>query len=116
MLARTLTRRAALLSALSWTLEARRLRAEQSMPHVVLLGDSVFDNGAYVGGDPDVVRQVRELLPPGAGAALNARDGAVIADVASQLARLPAGATHLVISVGGNDALLNVGVLEAAAT
>lgn len=30
------------------------------MSHVVLLGDSVFDNGSYVRkGEPDVVEQVR---------------------------------------------------------
>ena len=35
------------------------------MPHVVLLGDSIFDNAAYTNGGPDVVTQLRELLPAG---------------------------------------------------
>jgi len=35
---------------------------ENFMVHIVLLGDSVFDNAAYVGGGPDVVRQLRTLL------------------------------------------------------
>ncbi|HEY2186683.1 MAG TPA: SGNH/GDSL hydrolase family protein [Xanthobacteraceae bacterium] len=85
------------------------------MKHVVLLGDSIFDNAAYVGSDPDVVRQVRQLLPEGWRATLNARDGSVIADIPAQLRVLPPDATHLVISMGGNDALLQSGVLQEAA-
>ncbi|MGZ8470667.1 MAG: SGNH/GDSL hydrolase family protein, partial [Gemmatirosa sp.] len=34
------------------------------MRHLVLLGDSIFDNAAYVRGGPDVVAQVRARLPP----------------------------------------------------
>jgi lysophospholipase L1-like esterase len=86
------------------------------MPHIVLLGDSIFDNAAYVAGGPDVVRQLREILPAGAQATLAATDGAVLADVDRQLARIPAGATHLVLSVGGNDALGHVDILERRAS
>jgi lysophospholipase L1-like esterase len=75
------------------------------MVHIVLLGDSIFDNAVYVLGGPDVVRQVRDLLPGGWQATLLAVDGAVTGGVASQLRRMPADATHLVVSVGGNDAL-----------
>ena len=35
------------------------------MSQVVLLGDSIFDNAAYVSGGPDVVAQLGELLPAG---------------------------------------------------
>jgi hypothetical protein len=84
------------------------------MVHIVLLGDSVFDNGAYVAGGPDVVRQLREILPAGWRATLRAVDGAVTGSVARQLANVPADASHLVVSVGGNDALGHVGVLEDA--
>jgi hypothetical protein len=72
---------------------------------VVLLGDSVFDNAAYVAGGHDVVTQLRRSLPTGWQATLSAVDGATAADVRGQLAGTPAGATHLVISAGGNDAL-----------
>lgn len=85
------------------------------MPHVVLLGDSVFDNQAYVPGQPDVVRQVRERLPAGWTATLLAVDGDVTTDVAHQLKALPADATHLVVSVGGNDALRHLGVFQEPA-
>jgi len=83
------------------------------MPHVVLIGDSIFDNAAYTEGGPDVVSQVRRLLPPGSEATLLAVDGATTDDVASQLSRLPKQATHLVLSVGGNNALMHLGILEA---
>ena len=73
--------------------------------HIVLLGDSIFDNGVYVSGGPDVVAQLRELMPKGWSATLRAVDGAVTRSVASQLSRLPSDASHLVVSVGGNDAL-----------
>lgn len=82
------------------------------MPHVVLLGDSVFDNASYVGGGPDVVQQLRAVLPAGWQASLLAVDGNVIADVPHQLTRCPDDASHLVISIGGNDALRASAVLE----
>ncbi len=75
------------------------------MGHVVLLGDSIFDNSRYVPGGPAVVEQLRAALPRGWQATLLAVDGSVVADVPRQLARLPADATHLVVSAGGNDAL-----------
>jgi lysophospholipase L1-like esterase len=86
------------------------------MTHVVLLGDSIFDNGAYVRrGEPDVVAQVQSKLPAGSQATLGAVDGAVTTGVERQLARLPADATHLVVSVGGNDALRSSGLLREQA-
>jgi hypothetical protein len=75
------------------------------MSHVILLGDSIFDNGAYVErGQPDVVQQVRARLPQGR-ASLLAVDGAVTRDVEDQLKGSPADASHFIVSVGGNDAL-----------
>ena len=83
--------------------------------HVVLLGDSVFDNGAYVGGGPDVGRQLQNRLPPGWNATLAAVDGATVSGVAYQLQRVPANASHLVISAGGNDALGQARILDEGA-
>jgi len=82
---------------------------------LVLLGDSIFDNAAYVAGAPDVVRQVRERLPSGHGATLLAVDGSRIEDVHRQLRAVPEDATHLVLSVGGNDALGSADFLAAPA-
>ncbi len=86
------------------------------MNHVVLLGDSIFDNAAYVGGAPDVVRQVRQRLPHGSKATLGAVDGGTTGDVREQLRHLPADATHLVVSAGGNDALGYIDFLGAPAS
>ena len=85
------------------------------MGHVVLLGDSIFDNAAYVAGAPDVVRQVRQRLLPGFKATLAAVDGSTIRDVRQQLRAVPEDATHLILSVGGNDALGNSDFLAASA-
>jgi hypothetical protein len=52
-----------------------------------------------------VLAQLQELLPSGWKASLRAADGAITNDVAGQLVELPADATHLVLSVGGNDLL-----------
>ncbi|MFV1967994.1 MAG: GDSL-type esterase/lipase family protein [Pirellulaceae bacterium] len=81
--------------------------------HVVLLGDSIFDNAVYVPGKPPVVEQLRCLVPAGWEATLLAVDGHVTSDVSGQLARLPADSTHLVVSVGGNDALQNSHIIDA---
>jgi len=86
------------------------------MPHIALLGDSIFDNAAYVPGGPDVVTQLRGMLPAGWSASLLAVDGAVIDGVSRQLAKLPSDATHLVVSAGGNDALGHSDLLERRAT
>jgi len=87
------------------------------MPHVVLLGDSIFDNQSYVQpGEPDVIRQLRAHLPADWEATLLAVDGSVTNDIRFQLAHLPTDATHLVISVGGNDALGQLDVLTSPAT
>jgi len=82
------------------------------MSHLVLLGDSILDNAPYVSGRPAVIDQVRNRLPGGWRATLNARDGSVINDVPRQLERLPDDASHLVLSVGGNDVLFEIGILQ----
>ena len=77
-----------------------------NMPHLVLLGDSIFDNAHYTSGGPDVVSQVRDLLPSGWGASLLAVDGATTANIPDQIQQLPKECSHLVLSVGGNNALM----------
>ena len=88
---------------------------DPSTGHIVLLGDSIFDNGSYTRGEPDVVGHLASLIPWTWRATLLAVDGARTADVGSQLDRVPRDATHLIVSVGGNDALLNSDLLEAPA-
>jgi lysophospholipase L1-like esterase len=86
------------------------------MNHVALLGDSILDNRAYVAPEPDVAEQLRARLGKGWRVSLVAVDGHVTADVERrQIDRIPADATHLVLSVGGNDALGHASVLRACA-
>jgi hypothetical protein len=85
------------------------------MKHVVLLGDSIFDNKAYVGDGPDVIEHVGEALPEGWTATLAARDGATTPDIEGQLKTMPSDATHLVVSIGGNDALQEKDLIEEKA-
>jgi hypothetical protein len=65
---------------------------------VALLGDSIFDNAAYTGGGPDLVTQLRRILPSGWEATLLAVDGARTDDVPSSqpiLADTSQGGTRL---------------------
>ncbi|MCE9525600.1 MAG: SGNH/GDSL hydrolase family protein [Planctomycetales bacterium] len=82
------------------------------MSHVVLLGDSIFDNGFYVSRGSSVIDQLQAKLPSGWKASLAAVDGAVASSVLRQLERIPADATHLVVSAGGNNALQNSDLLR----
>jgi hypothetical protein len=80
--------------------------------HIVLLGDSILDNGAYVDPGHSVVEQLGALLSGSGRATLLARDGSIISSVGAQLASVPADASLLVISAGGNDALRATAVFE----
>ena len=86
------------------------------MPHIVLLGDSIFDNGVYVGSEPDVAAHLRQLVPADWEVTLCAVDGDRTEDVVRQLRRVPEGASHLILSVGGNDALAHSHLLSDTAT
>ena len=88
----------------------------QRRGHVALLGDSIFDNAAYTSGAPDVATHLRHLIAPQWTVSLLAEDGAMVAALASQLQRVPEDASHLVISVGGNDALQNIDLLSLRVT
>ena len=72
---------------------------------IVLVGDSIFDNAAYVPGEPCVTDQLRDLVGSDIDVSLFAVDGSMIKDVVKQVRRLPPEVTHLFISAGGNDAL-----------
>ena len=111
--------RRALLAGMAVLATARALpaRAEgnPAMKNVVLLGDSIFDNQAYVGSGPDVIDQLKGDLPAGWTATLAARDGATTGDIAGQLKTMPFDASHLVVSAGGNDALQEKALIEESA-
>ena len=81
------------------------------MTHLILLGDSIFDNASYVGDNPDVIQQLWDKLPDNWNASLKAIDGSKINDVHAQL-ELPPDASHLILSVGGNNALSHLNILD----
>jgi hypothetical protein len=82
----------------------------------VLFGDSIFDNGAYTRGAPDVITHLRAVLPQAWRATLCAVDGSKTSGLATQLRHLPTDATHLIVAVGGNDALGSIDLLSVRAT
>jgi len=96
--------------------------AGTSGKHIVLVGDSVFDNRVYVKSDPlgegDVTAQLTAAVannsPAGPCEVTRvAVDGAVSSTILrDQLVRIPASASHLFLSAGGNDALHALGLLD----
>lgn len=85
------------------------------MAHIVLLGDSIFDNGPYVPAGMAVADHLRACVAPHDRVTLLARDGSELDDVAAQLpglAALPEPATRLVLSCGGNDVLGLLGAMH----
>jgi hypothetical protein len=99
------------------SLAPRRAAATSHDQHIVLLGDSILDNGAYVGNGPAVIEQLGRRLPAGARATLNAMDGSLTSGVRLQLKIAPKDTTHFVVSAGGNDALHYSGIIgEKAAS
>lgn len=84
------------------------------MTSVALLGDSILDNKVYVGKGPDVAAQLREVLDAADNpwrVTLCAVDGTTTQDVGAQFGRVPEHVTHIVLSLGGNDALENADLL-----
>lgn len=82
-------------------------------PTLYLIGDSIIDNGTYVGfGQPDVAMQIQELAPEWHVAKL-AVDGHTTREVLkSQLFQVKAPSAPVVLSVGGNDALRSLVLFE----
>ncbi len=86
------------------------------MAHIVLFGDSIFDNKVYVGENgKDVITHLRERLLNDWQATLKAVDGSVIENVSEQLFDIPSDTTHFVVSVGGNNAIMNSDILQMKA-
>jgi len=83
---------------------------------IVLMGDSVFDNGAYVPSGASVLDVLSPLMTGGDRVTLLASDGAMTNDVLRQVAFLTGDETHIVVSAGGNDALGMSWILGAPAS
>lgn len=72
--------------------------------HVVLAGDSILDNEHYTYGEPDVTQRTHGVLGDDWAVSLVARDGATTGSLGWQMQHIPEDATHIVVSIGGNDA------------
>jgi hypothetical protein len=68
-----------------------------------------------VAGGPAVIDHLRSHLEPNQRATLLASDGDTVVHVRAQLSRLPSDVTHLVLSIGGNDALASTVVMTQQA-
>lgn len=86
------------------------------MADVALLGDSIFDNKIYVGTEPDVRSHLSTLAPSDWNISLRAVDGSLIENVAQQLSGVENEVTHIVISTGGNNVLMNADILQINAS
>lgn len=84
-----------------------------SATHLVLAGDSIFDNSSYVLPGHRVAEQLRSRVGATAQVTLLAVDGHLSRNVPAQIAHMPRDATHIALSVGGNDALECLTRLEA---
>ena len=83
------------------------------MKHIVLLGDSIFDNKSYVNlSELDVTNQLRSLVGTDCKVTHLAVDGHVTRHIQTQLNNLPPDATHLFLSVGGNDGLGHLSIFQ----
>ncbi len=83
--------------------------------HLILVGDSVFDNGAYILPDQaDVKTQLKSKVDPMEWwVDLRARDGDYASDISRQISIRPIPRhSTFVLSVGGNDALGHIGILQ----
>jgi lysophospholipase L1-like esterase len=84
---------------------------EETVEHIVLIGDSIFANKSYVGNEQDVISHLRAIMPKDWTATLCAIDGSFTHTVPAQLQCIPKEATQIVLSIGGNDALTHQDLL-----
>lgn len=83
--------------------------------HLVLLGDSILDNAPYTRPAPDTAAHLRRLIGQEWTVELLALDGARMADMREQVARLDRPSVA-VLSIGGNDVTRHVSLLSGPAT
>jgi hypothetical protein len=76
-----------------------------------LFGDSILDNAHYTQGEPDTTAHLQRLLPDWS-VSLKAVDGSTMQDVPGQLAGIAPKISVAVISIGGNDAVQHIGLLN----
>ena len=91
-----------------WT---KRIK-QPTRKHVILLGDSVFDNNIYITSGNSVMKHLAEITPEHVTFTLIAKDNTKTSAMQEQLRNIPNDATHLIVSCGGNDALANTDIFQ----
>lgn len=86
-----------------------------SVRSLVLLGDSILDNGPYTYPEPDTTAHLQRLLAPDWTVQRWAQDGAIMQHLPSQLALLDGQPDVAVLSIGGNDLTPYIGLIERRA-
>jgi hypothetical protein len=86
------------------------------MRTIVMLGDSMFDNGVYTVDGSNTRDAVAALATPEDIVLNLAVDGARARDVPAQLTGVPPDVTDIFVSVGGNDLLMSASELSGAWT
>jgi lysophospholipase L1-like esterase len=84
--------------------------------NIILLGDSTIDNASYTSGGASVLDHLHSLLGPEGAVTILAVDGSMTKGVMDQLSAVPSEATHVFMSVGGNDVMMRVDVLKRSAS
>lgn len=79
---------------------------------LALFGDSILDNAPYTRPEPDTTAHLERLLGQGWAVRRLATDGATMRAVPGQLHALRDRAAVAVLSVGGNDAIEHLDILE----
>eukprot|EP01114_Cavostelium_apophysatum_P023893 TRINITY_DN9157_c0_g1_i1.p1 TRINITY_DN9157_c0_g1~~TRINITY_DN9157_c0_g1_i1.p1 ORF type:complete len:260 (+),score=21.82 TRINITY_DN9157_c0_g1_i1:98-781(+) len=91
---------------------------ESGSTHIVLVGDSIFDNAVYVRGGRSVIDHLSlktQSHSPEWKATLIAIDGDVVKGIVKrQINDIPKDATHIFVSIGGNDALHAQGITSSS--
>ena len=82
------------------------------MQHLALLGDSILDNRPYTSPEPDTTEHLRRTLGSSWTVELLARDGSTMADLPAQLDHVRSAPDVALLSIGGNDAVDHIGLLD----
>jgi lysophospholipase L1-like esterase len=82
---------------------------------LALFGDSILDNAAYTHPEPDTTAHLERQLGADWTVQRLAQDGAMMHNVGEQLSALRDRPAVAVLSVGGNDAIEHIDILEQPA-
>ncbi len=83
---------------------------------LALLGDSILDNGRYTSPEPDTADHLRSMLGGEWAVELVAQDGATMDLLPPQLDLISRHTDVVILSVGGNDAIGHLDILEPRAS